>query len=142
MLNDLKLAFRRLSKSELLRCCMIEEHRSQVLGPCINGKREQNLKFAGVVQAWLGKEDAFTGTCPVLNESHLGGRTRYRHDTTPVQTIRVLGGLALNRATRNKEPARGVGYRHARRTGRCEIALVGRGRRWAIKTNPRTARGH
>ena len=33
MLNDLKLAFRRLSKSELLRCCMIEKHHSQVLGP-------------------------------------------------------------------------------------------------------------
>jgi hypothetical protein len=43
------------------------------------------------------------------------------------QTMRVLSGLALDRATHKKRDAK---------------SLSGTRRRWAIKTNPRTARGH
>ena len=53
--------------------------------------------------------------------------------------MRVLSGLALDRATHKKASPRAVGYRHARRTGPMRNRLVGRGRRWVIKTSPRTA---
>jgi len=56
--------------------------------------------------------------------------------------MRVLSGLALDPATHKKASPRAVGYRHARRTGRCEIAQWDAGAVGAIKTSPRTARGH
>jgi hypothetical protein len=55
--------------------------------------------------------------------------------------MRVLSGLALDRATHKKsQPARG--RIPTRAQDRPRNRLVGRGRRWAIKTSPRTARGH
>jgi hypothetical protein len=69
------------------------------------------------------------------------GPVRIGDDSTLEQTMPVLSGLALARATHKKASQRAVGYGHAHWTGRCEI-LVGRGRSWAIKTSPRMARGH
>jgi hypothetical protein len=72
-----------------------------------------------------------TGVRDYTVESHLSGRAdtiSARHN--PEQTMRVLGGLAPDRATNKCRPAP------------TRNRLVGRGRRWAIKTSPRTARGH
>jgi hypothetical protein len=56
--------------------------------------------------------------------------------------MRVLSGLALDRATHKKDSQRAVGYRHARRIGQCKIAQWDAGASEPIKTGPRTTRGH
>jgi hypothetical protein len=49
------------------------------------------------------------------------GSVRIGDDPTLEQTMPVLSGLALARATHKKASQRAVGYGHAHWTGRCEI---------------------
>jgi hypothetical protein len=89
------------------------------------------------------KEDAFARTCPVLNESHLSGRAdtiSARHN--PGADHAGVERLSTRpRHAQKSQPARGrIPTRAQDRPMRNR--LVGRGRRWAIKTSPRMARGH